>query len=52
MKNIVLICIWIYAACAVGALDAVKVQRYGVLTDSRDRSFFSDHLPVLVTLDL
>jgi len=32
--------------------DAVKVQRYGVLTDSRDRSFFSDHLPVLVTLDL
>ena len=31
--------------------DAVTVLRYGVLTDSRDRSFFSDHLPVLVTLD-
>jgi endonuclease/exonuclease/phosphatase family metal-dependent hydrolase len=28
----------------------VKVLRYGALTDSRDRSFFSDHLPVLVTL--
>ena len=28
----------------------VKVLRYGVVTDSRDRSFFSDHLPVLVTL--
>jgi len=28
----------------------VKVLRYGGLTDSRDRSFFSDHLPVLVTL--
>jgi endonuclease/exonuclease/phosphatase family metal-dependent hydrolase len=28
----------------------VKVQRYGGLTDSRDRAFFSDHLPVLVTL--
>jgi endonuclease/exonuclease/phosphatase family metal-dependent hydrolase len=32
--------------------DAVKVLRYGGLTDSRDRSFFSDHLPVLVTLQL
>ena len=30
--------------------DNVKVLRYGGLTDSRDRSFFSDHLPVLVTL--
>jgi len=30
--------------------DDVKVLRYGGLTDSRDRSFFSDHLPVLVTL--
>lgn len=30
----------------------VKVLRYGGLTDSRDRSFFSDHLPVLVTLQL
>ena len=30
----------------------VKVHRYGALTDSRDRTFFSDHLPVLVTLDL
>jgi endonuclease/exonuclease/phosphatase family metal-dependent hydrolase len=32
--------------------DHVKVLRYGGLTDSRDRSFFSDHLPVLVTLQL
>lgn len=32
--------------------DAVKVLRYGGLTDSRDRSFFSDHLPVLATLQL
>ena len=32
--------------------DDVKVLRYGGLTDSRDRSFFSDHLPVLVTLQL
>jgi endonuclease/exonuclease/phosphatase family metal-dependent hydrolase len=31
--------------------DGVRVQRYGALTDSRDRSFFSDHLPVLVTLE-
>jgi endonuclease/exonuclease/phosphatase family metal-dependent hydrolase len=30
--------------------DNVKVLRYGALTDSRDRIFFSDHLPVLVTL--
>jgi len=30
----------------------LKVLRYGGLTDSRDRSFFSDHLPVLVTLQL
>lgn len=29
----------------------VKVLRYGALTDSRDRTFFSDHLPVLVSLD-
>lgn len=29
---------------------ALKVLRYGGLTDSRDRSFFSDHLPVLVSL--
>jgi len=28
----------------------VKVLRYGALTDSRNRAFFSDHLPVLVTL--
>jgi endonuclease/exonuclease/phosphatase family metal-dependent hydrolase len=28
----------------------VRVLRYGALTDSRDRTFFSDHLPVLVTL--
>ena len=32
--------------------DNVKVLRYGGLTDSRDRTFFSDHLPVLVTLQL
>ena len=30
--------------------DAFRVLRYGALTDSRDRSFFSDHLPVLVTI--
>ncbi len=30
--------------------DAIRVKRYGALTDSRDRAFFSDHLPVLVTL--
>jgi len=30
----------------------LRVLRYGGLTDSRDRSFFSDHLPVLVTLQL
>lgn len=28
----------------------LSVERYGALTDSRDRSFFSDHLPVLVEL--
>ncbi|MFO7933247.1 MAG: endonuclease/exonuclease/phosphatase family protein [Bacteroidales bacterium] len=31
--------------------EEVKVLRYGALTDSRDRKFFSDHLPVLVTLE-
>jgi endonuclease/exonuclease/phosphatase family metal-dependent hydrolase len=30
---------------------SVKVLRYGALTDSRDRVFFSDHLPVLVSLN-
>jgi endonuclease/exonuclease/phosphatase family metal-dependent hydrolase len=30
--------------------EGIRVLRYGALTDSRDRSFFSDHLPVLVTL--
>jgi endonuclease/exonuclease/phosphatase family metal-dependent hydrolase len=30
--------------------DNFRVIRYGALTDSRNRSFFSDHLPVLVTL--
>jgi len=30
----------------------LHVERYGVLTDSRDRTFFSDHLPVLVSLIL
>jgi endonuclease/exonuclease/phosphatase family metal-dependent hydrolase len=30
----------------------MRVLRYGALTDSRDRTFFSDHLPVLVTLGL
>jgi endonuclease/exonuclease/phosphatase family metal-dependent hydrolase len=32
--------------------NGIKVLRYGALTDSRNRSFFSDHLPVLVTLEL
>jgi endonuclease/exonuclease/phosphatase family metal-dependent hydrolase len=32
--------------------EEIRVLRYGALTDSRDRSFFSDHLPVLVTLKL
>ena len=32
--------------------EDVRVMRYGALTDSRDRAFFSDHLPVLVTLQL
>lgn len=32
--------------------DNLQVLRYGGLTDSRDRSFFSDHLPVLVSLQL
>lgn len=31
--------------------DMIKVLRYGALTDSRDRTFYSDHLPVLVTLE-
>ena len=30
--------------------DKLRVSRYGALTDSRNRSFFSDHLPILVTL--
>ena len=30
--------------------DEIRVLRYAALTDSRDRAFFSDHLPVLVTL--
>ena len=30
----------------------LRILRYGGLTDSRDRSFFSDHLPVLVTIQL
>lgn len=30
--------------------EKVEVLRYGALTDSRNRAFFSDHLPVLVTL--
>jgi len=32
--------------------EGVRVLRYGAMTDSRDRTFFSDHLPVLVTLRL
>jgi endonuclease/exonuclease/phosphatase family metal-dependent hydrolase len=32
--------------------EGIHVLRYAALTDSRDRSFFSDHLPVLVTLKL
>jgi endonuclease/exonuclease/phosphatase family metal-dependent hydrolase len=31
--------------------DQISVERYGALTDSRDRKFFSDHLPVIATLD-
>ena len=31
--------------------EGIRVLRYGGLTDSRDRKFFSDHLPVLVTLE-
>lgn len=30
--------------------EGIKVKRYGILSDSRDRSFFSDHLPVLAEL--
>lgn len=30
--------------------ENLRVERYAALTDSRDRSFFSDHLPILVTL--
>ena len=30
--------------------EDIRVLRYAALTDSRDRTFFSDHLPVLVTL--
>lgn len=32
--------------------EGIRVERYGALTDSRDRAFFSDHLPVLVSLIL
>jgi endonuclease/exonuclease/phosphatase family metal-dependent hydrolase len=32
--------------------EEIRVERYGALTDSRDRTFFSDHLPVLVTLEM
>jgi len=31
--------------------EGLRVSRYAALTDSRNRVFFSDHLPVLVTLD-
>ena len=31
--------------------EDVTVKRYGALTDSRDRKFFSDHIPVLVELE-
>jgi len=30
--------------------DGVNVLRYGALTDATDRQFYSDHLPVLVTI--
>lgn len=30
--------------------ESLRVERYGALTDSRNRAFFSDHLPILVTL--
>ncbi|MFC2129350.1 endonuclease/exonuclease/phosphatase family protein [Bacteroidota bacterium] len=32
--------------------EEIKVKRYGALTDSRDRSFFSDHIPVLVEIEI
>lgn len=32
--------------------DQVEVKRYGVLTDSKDQRFPSDHQPVLVVLEL
>jgi len=32
--------------------EGIRVERYAALTDSRDRAFFSDHLPVLVSLHL
>jgi endonuclease/exonuclease/phosphatase family metal-dependent hydrolase len=31
--------------------DDLRVKRYAALTDSRDGSFFSDHLPVFVEVD-
>lgn len=31
--------------------EGIKVRRYAALTDSRDRKFFSDHLPVFVELN-
>lgn len=31
--------------------ESVRVLRYGALTDSRNRAFYSDHLPILVTLE-
>lgn len=31
--------------------EGISVSRYAALTDSRDRAFFSDHLPILVTLE-
>lgn len=30
--------------------DDLRVKRYAALTDSRDKSFFSDHLPVFVEI--
>ena len=30
--------------------EGMRIERYGALPDSRDRFFFSDHLPVLVTI--
>ena len=32
--------------------DKIEVKQYGVLTDSKDQRYPSDHLPVFVSLEL